>query len=360
MLTEITSRLQPCATRWKLRALKDIRSSIMSVAEDLTVDTPSIFGRFTGRDAWTGASLRADEGTITLSPECLLEIRDTLSVLRANPLPVLTLGPDDVEMPACAAVMATARRELDEGLGFAIIDRLPLDEMSTEEVMAIYWLLARMTGRPVAQKWMDGRMLYSVTDLGRPSGNGVRPDVTNEDQSFHTDNSYNLCPPDHVGLLCLRPAMEGGISRVVSMTAVHNRMDAEFPDLIDRLYQPFFFDRQREHAEGDAMTIHRPVLAAEEGRLRVRVSRNLMYQGYRLAGKPVDQRSEDALAAWFSIVDDPAMYKEFFFEPGQIQFVNNRIMGHKRTKFTDWPDPARKRHLLRVWLRERGPRFYNG
>ncbi|MDA9975592.1 hypothetical protein N9F34_02015 [Alphaproteobacteria bacterium] len=43
-----------------------------------------------------------------------------------------------------------------------------------------------------------------------------------------------------------------------------------------------------------------------------------------------------------------------------MQFVNNRILGHKRTKFTDWPSGEHKRHLLRVWLRERGPRFYNG
>ncbi len=332
----------------------------MSVAEDLTTNVPTIFGPFKGPNAWTGATLGADDGTITLSPECLAEIGETLAVLRANPLPILALGPDDVEMPACATAMAAARRELDHSLGFTIIDRLPLDDMNTEEATAIYWLLARMTGRPVAQKWIDGRLQYSVTNLGKPSGNGVRPDVTNEDQSFHTDNSYNLCPPDHVGLLCLHPAMEGGISRVVSMTAVHNRMAAEFPDLIDRLYEPFFFDRQREHAEDDIKTIHRPVLSTEDGGLRVRVSRNLIYQGYKLAGQTVDQRSEDALAAWFSIVDDPAMYKEFFFEPGQIQFVNNRIMGHKRTKFTDWPDESRKRHLLRVWLRERGPRFYNG
>ena len=336
----------------------------MSVAEDSRseepAEQPGAFGPFTGANAWTGSTLSADAGVVTLAADCLAEIDQALGVLKANPLPVLRLSPDDVEMPACAATMTSVRWELDQGLGFAIIDRLPLDRMSNEEATAIYWLLARMTGRPVAQKWVDGRMLYSVTDLGKPSGNGVRPDVTNEDQSFHTDNSYNLCPPDHVGLLCLHPAMEGGISRVVSMTAVHNRMAAEHPALIGRLYEPYFFDRQREHADSDATTIHRPALAHEDGGLRVRVSRNLIFQGYKLVGKAADRRSEAAIDAWFSIVDDPAMYREFFFEPGQIQFVNNRILGHKRTRFTDWPDAQRKRHLMRVWLREKGRNFYNG
>ena len=108
------------------------------------------------------------------------------------------------------------------------------------------------------------------------------------------------------------------------------------------------------------MPVHRPVLNREEEGLRVRVSRNLIYQGYGLAGRIVDWESEAALAAWFSIVDDPEMYTEFFFEPGQIQFVNNRVLGHKRTGFTDWRSPEQKRHLIRVWLRDRGRQFYNG
>ncbi len=331
--------------------------SLADFGKTLDVNT---FDRFTGPDAWVGDNLDPATGRIALSQQCLSEIEDTAAQLKVNPLPLLALSPDDVTMPACHETMATVRRHLDHGPGFCIIDRLPLDRMTAETATAIYWLLARMTGRPVAQKWQDGRMLYSVTDLGKPSGNGIRPDVTNEEQSFHTDNSYNLCPPDHVGLLCLQPAMEGGISRVVSMTAVHNRMANEHPDLLDRLYAPFFFDRQREHADLDAKTIHRSVLNREDGGLRVRVSRNLIYQGYRLAGKAVDRESEAALTAWFSIVDDPSMYIEFYFEPGQIQFINNRILGHKRTAFTDWSTAERKRHLLRVWLRDRGRHFYNG
>ena len=332
----------------------------MSIAEDNALAAPARSGSSTAANAWNGASLSPTDGRVMLSSDCLAEIDAALDVLRANPLPVLSLLPSDMEMPACAKTMAAVRRELGHGLGFTIIDRLPLDSMNSEEAIAIYWLLARMAGRPVAQKWVDGRMLYSVTDLGKPSGNGVRPDVTNEDQSFHTDNSYNICPPDHVGLLCLQPAMEGGISRVVSMAAVLGRMAAEHPDLLGRLHEPYFFDRQREHAEADPMTVHRPVLSEVDGGLRVRVSRNLIYQGYKLAGETLDPVGESAIAAWFSIVDDPAMYTEFFFEPGQIQFVNNRMLGHKRTRFTDWPEPDRKRHLVRVWLREKGRQFYNG
>ncbi len=307
---------------------------------------------------WIGSELAPKAGFINFSNDCLEEVAVILRLLKANPMPLLALFPDDMELPHFLNLSKKIRNELNQGLGFIVLNKLPIANMSECEVTAVYWLLAQLVGRPVAQKWSDGRMIYSVTDLGRPSGSGVRPDVTNEEQSFHTDNSYNISPPDHVGLLCLRPASEGGLSRIVNMTAVLEVMNEKFPYLIPRLYKPYFFDRQCEHSNTDEKTISRPLLSNEEDGLRVRVSRNLIYQGYRLEGKRVDETGEAALDAFFSIIDDPRMYIEFRFEPGQIQFLNNRLIGHKRTSFKDAPEMKRK--LCRVWLRQRGKRFYNG
>jgi hypothetical protein len=36
---------------------------------------------------------------------------------------------------------------------------------------------------------------------------------------------------------------------------------------------------------------------------------------------------------------------------GDIQFLNNRILLHGRTGYEDWPEVARRRHLMRLWLR---------
>ena len=56
----------------------------------------------------------------------------------------------------------------------------------------------------------------------------------------------------------------------------------------------------------------------------------------------------------------PRFNREFFFRRGQIQIIDNRRLGHRRTAFRDHPEPERKRHLVRLWLRNRGRRFYNG
>ena len=36
--------------------------------------------------------------------------------------------------------------------------------------------------------------------------------------------------------------------------------------------------------------------------------------------------------------------------PGDIQLLNNFVTLHTRRAYEDWPDPERKRHLLRLWL----------
>jgi hypothetical protein len=33
-----------------------------------------------------------------------------------------------------------------------------------------------------------------------------------------------------------------------------------------------------------------------------------------------------------------------------MQFLHNHQILHSRTDFEDWPEPKRKRHLLRLWI----------
>ncbi len=43
-------------------------------------------------------------------------------------------------------------------------------------------------------------------------------------------------------------------------------------------------------------------------------------------------------------------------EPGDITYVNCHVTQHARSDYEDWPDAARKRHLLRLWLNTGGER----
>jgi len=148
---------------------------------------------------------------VALTPACLDEIRRAADELREFALPTIVRLPDEFDLPHCRAAMGEVRRMLDRGVRFAIVDRLPLAELGADAATAIYWLLSSMVARPVAQS-LDGKLIYDVRDTGRQAlpGSGVRPDQTNIELKFHTDNSYNATPPDYVVLLCLTQVQRGG------------------------------------------------------------------------------------------------------------------------------------------------------
>lgn len=323
--------------------------------------TRDILRRLDNRPAaWCNDDLPDDAGLVRVTASCRAELLATAAFLDANPLPTVSLRPDDFEMPACREMMARAQETLENGVGFAVIDRLPVDAISRETATGLHWLLTSMLGRTVAQKW-DGAMVYDVHDTGkrRTAGSGIRSSITSEGQGYHTDNSFNL-PPDYVALFCLQPAMEGGVNGVVSFPAAHNKMLERHPDLLERLYEPFYFDRQQEHAPDDPAVSQAPIFRYDGDNLHTQFADMLIYAGYDVAAQEIDERGRDAIEALTAIIEEPDARHDFVFEPGQIQIVDNRRLGHRRTAFTDWPEPERRRHLVRLWVRNSGRPFYNG
>jgi alpha-ketoglutarate-dependent taurine dioxygenase len=94
--------------------------------------------------------------------------------------------------------------------------------------------------------------------------------------------------------------------------------------------------------------------------LRARFSVHQINGGYALSGEAVDSEGEAAIGAMLEIFDDDGLSIDFDLEPGQLQFVHNRALGHSRTAFVDDPDPGRERHLVRLWMRDHGRRAYPG
>jgi len=312
--------------------------------------------------AWTRDTLSPTDWTVRLPPAALAELRDVLAEIRRAPLPTFLLDPRDFALDACQAAMDEVRRVTSQGPMFAVLDRLPMAELSHDEATPLYWLLSSLLARPVAQK-LNGQMFYDVLDTGAKlkPGSGIRPTVTNVDLRFHNDNSYNETPPDYVCLLCLHPAKQGGVSQVMSVATVHQALEERFPELMDRLYQPFWYDRHAEHQPDEPATFAAPVFERDaDGAVKARLALSEIFAGYELRGERMDNETAAALAAVQAVFDRPEFRVELDFEPGQIQYVNNRATGHARTDFVDHPEPERKRHLVRLWLRDSGRRGYCG
>ncbi|HUJ76664.1 MAG TPA: TauD/TfdA family dioxygenase, partial [bacterium] len=309
--------------------------------------------------AWTRATLGPGEWSVPFSADCLAEVEALLVQVARDPLPLLLLEPGQFKLAACRAALNQVRQRLHGGIGLAVLDRLPVERWSREQIDRVYWVLGRCLAPLVAQKW-DGTMVYEVRDTGRSFGYGVRASWTNVELFFHTDNCFAVAPPDYVSLLCLQPAQSGGISRFCSLYTVHNRMLERHPRLLARLYRPAFYDRQAEHGPEDPKVAWAPTFAFDGKMLRARLSIGLVRRGYELMDRQMDAELAEALEALDQIMRDESLWVEFVIEKGQIQYLNNWELAHFRSQFQDAEDPALKRHLIRVWYRESGRPFYIG
>jgi alpha-ketoglutarate-dependent taurine dioxygenase len=253
---------------------------------------------------------------------------------------------------ACTAEVRPVLDALERGRGFAIIQGPPPESSSVEDVQALYWLVGQLLGEPFAQN-VQAVMLYDVRDTGQDVAQGARFSVTSYESSFHTDNSFGDTVLDYVGLLCLKTAKAGGLSQVVSGHAVYDCLRRESPDVLGVLSRPFHFDRRGGVREGEAPTAEYPVIRRDGEGLLYRYLRYWIRAGHEKAGRPLTAEQVRALDVLDGVLARPGLRAEFALEPGDLFFINNRWVLHNRTAFEDHPEPERRRHLVRLWLRAR-------
>lgn len=312
-----------------------------------------------GASAWVRATTQPSQWTVQLTASATAEILSMTETLRRAPMPLLLLHPDQFRLNACREIMTQVKQLLLTGMGLAVVDGLPMEELSTDEVIAVFWVLGHLLSTPVATKW-DGTMLYNVTDTGREFGYGVRGSTTSVELSFHTDNAFGIRLPDYVGLLCINPAVSGGVSRFCSLYTVHNELLSRDPRLLRRLYEPCYYDRQAEHAPGAPKVLRASLFRYDEGQLCVRLTPGLIRRGYEMLNETMDDTLVEALECLEGIMADDKLWIEFKIERGQMQYLHNYWCAHFRSAFTDSPDLTRRRHLVRAWYRERGGQAYDG
>jgi alpha-ketoglutarate-dependent taurine dioxygenase len=308
--------------------------------------------------AWHGQSLPTDRYLLPIPARVLAELDGVLGELRRGPVPTLLLLPEHFPLAACARWMGDVRRRLDEGPGFVMLDRLPVDAMSRDEAIALYWILMSFLEPPVAQEW-KGTVIYDVRHDGQEYTEDTRVALTPGGLEMHTDSSMGEAPPNYVGLFCIRPAQAGGMSIVSSAAAAHNYFLTEHPALLRRLYEVFYRDHQEYQAADAAATNFRPVFAWD-GRLRTRFNARHIVRGYEKTGRALDAEGAEAVRRMDEFLSAPAHRLDLWLERGQIQVLNNRVIVHGRTPYQDAETPEQRRHLVRLWLRVGDRRQFRG
>jgi hypothetical protein len=302
-----------------------------------------------GPCVWTGAEMRRREAewTYRLSPIEISEIEAAVAAVRKRGLDLAEIRRADFPLPTLGPVLDRLCAEVVDGRGFVLLRGLPIEGKPIEESAAAYWGIGNHFGSARSQN-AKGHLLGHVYDLGQglsATNPNLRSYATNERQNFHIDRC------DVVALLCLRRAKEGGRSTLVSSMTLHNVMAERRPDLLERLYRPFPVDRRGEVPEGKSPFYEAPVFNRHEGHVSVLYSRLHIGSAQRFPeARRLTPEDYEALDMLQELAADPELRLDMNFMPGDIQFLHNHTILHARSGYEDWPEPERKRHLLRLWL----------
>ncbi|MFF9510078.1 TauD/TfdA family dioxygenase [Streptomyces sp. NPDC014724] len=315
----------------------------------------------TGPAVWAGPDLAdSEEWVLRLTPAQIDELEAALRAVRARGLPLLKMTAGDFPLPTLADELERIADVLENGRGFVLVKRIPVERYSQAAASTIFWGVGQHLGVPVSQN-ASGHMLGHARDTGRSLADpGTRGYQTRARLPFHTDGS------DALGLLCLQAARSGARTSVVSSAAVCNAVLARRPDLLERLYRPHFLDLREEQAPGERPYAAVPLVSWSGGKLSMRYNRCYLESAQRFPDIP---RLEPKDVELFDLVDalagSPELRLEVDFEVGDLLFLNNHAVLHSRTEYEDFAEPELKRHVLRLWLTARQgrglpPDFWGG
>jgi len=223
---------------------------------------------------------------------------------------------------------------------------LPIARYDIEQAAIAYLGIGSHLGTFRSQN-AKGHLLGHVRDLGLDiRAKSTRYYQTNRQLEYHTDSC------DIVGLLCLKTARSGGESRVVSSVTLYNEVLARRPDLLPELFHAFPTDRRGEVPPEMKPWFDVPVFNWHEGQLTtIYVGQYIRSAQHNFPdARRLTVREQEAIDLLDALANEPQLRLQMDFQPGDMQFLHNHQILHSRTDFDDWPEPERKRHLLRLWL----------
>ena len=300
--------------------------------------------------AWRGDVLtKSPDWVYMLSAPQLSEL-ETLGVRFVEDDPDLRfVQAADYPLTACADAIASWGRDVDRGRGFVLVRGLRTHLYSDALSAAIYYILGLHMGDPIRQNELGDVIdhVYATSDKTMDDPTALSSKVRDK-LVYHSDSS------DIVALMCLRPAKRGGLSCLVSGAEIYNEILRRRPDLAPLLFEPFHWDWRRQDHNAPSDTYVSPIVSIVDGVFSMYAGALYIFTAQGYPGVPkLSSAQVEVLKLFDEIAVEPGMAIEMDFRPGDIQWLSNFAALHSRTEFVDYPEPQRRRHLLRLWLSRR-------
>jgi len=237
-------------------------------------------------------------------------------------------------------------KDIDLGRGFTLVRGLRSHLYSDALSSAIFYILGLHIGEPTRQSEMGDIIGHVCATSDKTFADaGALPSKIRDRLGYHRDSS------DVVGLMCLRAAKEGGVSCLVSSAEVYNEILRRRPDLAPLLFESYLRDWRGLDPNSPELTYPVPLVDITDGVFSMNGGTRYLRSAQKYPGAP--QLSAEQLEMVTLLEDitlEPGMAIEMDFRPGDIQWVSNPTIMHARTEYSDYPEPPRRRHLLRLWL----------
>jgi len=310
-----------------------------------------------GACVWHGTDMATNERWVKRLPDAVLDEVDA-AVQRTQDIDWQRLNTQNFSLPSGQEFFDDVREELENGSGMAKILGLDVSRYDDAQLRRIWYGLGQHLGTPMFQNRHGERMrdikdqgtgvaasLYGqMTDAAGQSflSSGART-LTTGALRFHTDRC------DVVGLLCVRQASVGGVSKLASSAAVYNEILKRRPDLHALLCQPIPRSRFGEEAGGEHIVYELPIFGVRDGKSTSHFSLTYIENAQMLPGaRQLGEAEREAIQMLMDVAQELCF--EMRFAPGDIQLLNNHVIYHGRTAFQDGADAGQDRMLMRLWL----------
>ncbi len=314
----------------------------------MTLAAPIALKPVTSAAAWRGDALsKTRDWLYRLSGEQVAELEALGARFVEDDPDLHRVQASDYPLTACVAAVAEWGRDVDTGRGFVLVRGLRTHLYSDALSAAIFYILGLHMGEPMRQNQMGDLLdhVYATSDKTMDDPTAL-PSKVRDQLVFHSDSS------DVVALICLRPGKSGGASCLVSGAEIYNEILRRRPDLAPLLLEPFHWDWRRQDPEAPANTYTSPMISLVDGVFSLYAGSTYIFTAQDYPEVPrLTPAQIEAVKLFDEITYEPGMAIETHFQPGDIQWLSNYAALHSRTAFTDYPEPQRRRHLLRLWLR---------
>ena len=301
---------------------------------------PPFHSTITTQAAWTNRSIGGEAGLKYRLTPALLAGFDTL-LAKTRHLKPQDVTRADFEHPEINKLTEWLDATIRHGRGAVLLSGVTRETHSEEAMERIYWGIGTHLGDAATQSMLGDRLGHVQHVKDDPVARGYR---SNEELTPHTD-SYRMA-----GLMCLQRAETGGRSRIVSGLAIHNAILATRPELLEPLYEGYYYAIAEARFSAQPVTDFKiPVFCRIDGIVSCGYSRQFIERAAELRGEPLPAKLVVALDYFDTLAESDELSIQFMLQPGDMLLWHNFQMLHAREAYQD--SPLHTRHLPRLWLR---------